>query len=309
LTVIETIPFSWWNTKLAPPSVTVERDETHREQVAAVVSRRISDAGCRLFGLAEVRREDPLGLVPTNRRGEWSAVRDHSGLRHDFDVALLFHEGTFTLHDHEWVTAPAAGERVRAGLVAVLSIGIDQGKLIVGIAHWRSDARDSNDARGRRTRAAEAFRNRLAAMSARCGQETPILVAGDFNAEPYDDVLAASLATARYREVVQEHRPRQPEDLLLYNAAWRWLGERHPWDGVSPPSLAGTYHTGKRRPGSWRTFDHVLVSRSLLGTSGWTLMEQTLGAWPHELVFDAEKSRPRKPFDHLPLCGELHWRP
>jgi hypothetical protein len=128
---------------------------------------------------------------------------------------------------------------------------------------------------------------------------------GDLNVEPY---ALRGIPTSRYREVVQKHHARHRCDVLFYNASWRWLGEKRCWrDDKRPPSLAGTYRHADRTPSAWRTFDQVLVSPSLLGHRGWIVREDLLGIWAHKAVFDPHRSRPRRPFDHLPLLGELEW--
>jgi len=109
-----------------------------------------------------------------------------------------------------------------------------------------------------------------------------------------------------HRDVVRRHQERNPSDTLFYNPSWRWLGERMPWSaGERPSSLAGTYHEEKWVPSAWRTFDQVLVSAPLVGEKGWVLREADLGIWIDSSVFDFQKSRPRKPFDHLPLLGDV----
>lgn len=259
-----------------------------------------------LVALAEVRRERILDWVPAARRASFRAIAEETGAQGDFDLDVLYDARRLRAVDHVWVESFHAGGRVRAGLVVRFQTACSDppGSLIVAVAHWRSDMGDSRDAAERRMRAAEGLRVQIGKMR----DSAPVLVMGDLNAEPFEGPLEAGLPASRFRDAVRLHRPRGPEDVLLYNPSWRWLGEREPWTSSTRPfTLAGTYKKAGNHPSAWRTFDQVLVSGELLGPSGWSLREDTLGVGLDDDVFDAERSRPRLPFDHLPLVGLLEW--
>lgn len=301
------LPFAWWNTKVAPPSTSSVADRGHKAAAIDVVQALIRGQGCLLVALAEVRRQDVLAWVPADSRTVWESLTDTSDEHHDFDVALIFDRTHLVLLDHRWVRDRYAGQAVRAGLVATFSFTDDSADLIVAAAHWRSDSGGTEDASARRTTAATALRDAIADSLRSVGSTTPVLILGDFNAEPFADQFGGSLPTARSRAEVQRHHPRTPSDLLFYNAAWRWLGERYPWDSDRrPPSLAGTYRKeGSSVPTVWRTVDQVLVSPSLLGTTTWSLDERHLRVFDDGCVYDPTAGRPRAPFDHLPIVGQL----
>lgn len=301
------LPFAWWNTKVAPPSCETRATPEHRSAVGEVVRALIGRHGCRIVALAEVRREDVLRWIPDEMRAMWDAARDTSGERHDFDLAIAFDREHLALMDLVQARGHYAGQAVRAGLVATFGLVDGSGWLIVVAAHWRSDRGGVTDAQARRACAAEALRNAIVARLKHVGHATPVLILGDFNAEPFEDPFRAGLPTARSRVEVQRHRARTASDVLFYNASWRWLGERYPWDREQqPPTLAGTYRLdGGRTPHSWRTFDQVLVSASLLESDGWSLDEGVLNVLDDARVFDRAAARPRAPFDHLPIVGHL----
>jgi endonuclease/exonuclease/phosphatase family metal-dependent hydrolase len=306
------IPFAWWNTSVAPPSIRPNATAKHRAAVSSITRTLVEEIGCLVIALAEVRRESVLAWIPDERRAGWDAITDTSDERHDFDIALAYDRTALALVDAVWTRDFHAGQAVRAGLVATFALPNGSGPLVLAVAHWRSDAGNAKDAEARRSRAAEALRGAISAsISALGGIDVPVLLLGDFNAEPFAEQFNGNLPTARSRDTVQRHRPRSPTDLLFYNAAWRWLGERDAWDGKQKtPTLAGTYRTSKGdKPTAWRTFDQVLVSPSLLRDFGWSLDERYLGIHVHDEVFDRARSRPRAPFDHLPIVGQLQWLP
>jgi hypothetical protein len=300
------LPFAWWNTKIAPPSTSSTSTETDRNAAINVIQTLIQQQGCLVVALAEVRRQSVLTWIPPDVRKNWEVVEDTSGDLHDFDLAILFDQSRLVLMDHQWVRNYYKRHAVRAGLIATFGFTDDSGWLIVAAAHWRSDKGIADDSKARRMRAAAALHQAIVDRLRTLGSATPVLILGDFNAEPFDEPFKANLPTARSRDEVQRHRPREESDLLFYNAAWRWLGECYPWDcGERQSTLAGTYRLAGNRPDRWRTFDQVIVSPSLLGEASWSLDERFLGVFHDACVFDDEQGRPRPPFDHLPVVGHL----
>jgi len=303
------LPFAWWNTKLAALKSTSnpEKKQAHLDAVIDVVRALIRQQGCLLLGLAEVREQNVFEWVPPEMRADWDVIVEPSTDSRPFDVVILFDRTRLSLMETRWVRKHHAGYRVRAGLVATFAFADNSDWLILAAAHWTSDMGGTKDASDRRMNAAGALQAAIAASLSDVGSSTPVLILGDFNAEPFDSPFGGGLATARSRAEVQRHRPRNPSDLLFYNAAWRWLSEQYRWGGEpSPPTLAGTYRQeGKNVPTVWRTFDQVLVSQSLLGSASWSLDERVLDIFQDRCVFDEAKSRPCAPFDHLPIVGHL----
>ncbi|MCU0685543.1 MAG: endonuclease/exonuclease/phosphatase family protein [Polyangiaceae bacterium] len=303
---LATLPFAWWNTKVAPPSIESKATKEHRNAATSVVRTLVEQKGCLVVALAEVRRESIMSWLPDSRRARWDVLADTSNDRHDFDVAIVFDRSALSLKNYLWARRFHATQAVRAGLVATFDFVDGSGPLVVIAAHWRTDAGNTKDAEDRRLSAAQELRDALGATLQAEGKDVPVLILGDFNAEPFDRPFGAGLPTARSRAEVQRHRPRTASDLLFYNAAWRWLGERDAWNAErKPPTLAGTYRLGSNTPTAWRTFDQVLVSPSLLRGTGWSLDESALEIYDGREVFDQAKARPRAPFDHLPIVGRL----
>jgi len=218
---------------------------------------------------------------------------------------MVFDGNVLTEIHHEWVRVFLDGQAVRSGLVSTFEGTGSNDPIIVVGAHWRSNIGNAEDAEARRSRAAEALRGAVARRLEALGPETPVLIMGDFNAEPFARQFDSSLPSSRARDVVLTHEPKDSNDLLFYNPSWRLLGEQHPWTGKGTPTLAGSCRADDKVWKAWRTVDQVLVSGSLLGGSAWALREDTLRVWSHECVFDEANARPRPPFDHLPIVSYL----
>ena len=101
--------------------------------------------------------------------------------------------------------------------------------------------------------------------------------------------------------------------LHLYNCSWRLLGERRPHRGDPyRDDAAGTLYWEDAN--TWHTFDHVIVSGSLLTEAVPFLDESSLGApvgrmvWGNDgkpLKFDWRGGRPVGLSDHLPIRGRI----
>jgi hypothetical protein len=302
---MSSLRFAWWNTGLSHSRASGAASDDDRKAVAEVIARLTFEERCSIVALAEVHREATIDLIPRQIRGTWRCLQEASIAPGDYDLDLLYDTQWIKPRPQEisWLSSSFVGARVRPGVVARFSTstGVD---LVVAAAHWRSNmGGDTENADSLRSRAAEALRDAIGAAAL---EGIPVMVLGDLNLEPFDKALQTMFPTSRYRDVVRRHQEGEPSDTLFYNPSWRWLGERFPWSAHERPfSLAGTYREGKWVPSAWRTFDQVLVSAPLIGEEGWVLREGDLGIWMDEMVFDPQKSRPRNPFDHLPLVGTL----
>ncbi len=299
---IQPVGFALWNTRLCPPSTSSSVSNSHLELVQRTLEQLTTADGNHLLAFTEVRRQDMRAWL-TGSQNQWEIVQDTSGDQHDFDVALLLDRSALTLAGFEFLKTFHEGALVRAGLLCRLLLA-DGSPLVVVVAHWRSDLAGSDEGRARRDAAAHHIKTAIARSIDLLGGASHVLVLGDFNAEPYDPVFRI-LPTSRNRGAVLRHRQRTSDDLLLYNPSWRWLGERTAWTGVNVGSLAGTYCDGKGLVGSWRTFDQVLVSKSLLATTGWFLREDLTGVYTSPLLMDRITGKLTNPIDHLPVTGKM----
>ena len=147
-----------------------------------------------------------------------------------------------------------------------------------------------------------------------------VVVLGDFNEEPYGMMEEWLYA---FRNRTPSRRPEHYTDsaierVRLYNCAWRLLGENHPHPILpNQREVAGSYYWRDKR--TWHTFDQVIVSGSLLGSSPPYFDEKNLYIVSHVDVMTDEiignDNMPQKykwndgeakgVSDHLPICGKI----
>ncbi len=143
---------------------------------------------------------------------------------------------------------------------------------------------------------------------------THIIVIGDLNSEPFDELFLENLHAHRDRDASTGRLYWQDEDVRrprLYNCSWRHLGERRPHDPTGEAvHSAGTYF-GKD---GWRTYDQLLVSGGLLSDTPPYLDEsnveihalsEVLGERGKPAKFEYKDGKASGLSDHLPLIGRI----
>jgi hypothetical protein len=129
-----------------------------------------------------------------------------------------------------------------------------------------------------------------------------IIIAGDFNTEPYCSSLTESLYS--FREPKSPSRSKNGLE-LLYNPTWNFLSVPPPINNPSHYSILGTYFFTQKNQQHWFNFDQVMFSRNLMdGNSGWKYSEHSLKILS---VFDITDKAERWS-DHLPIQFNLTWK-
>lgn len=252
---------------------TADRYALKRRHLAEVVAA----VRPQLLGVAEVENRhvlEDLIQEPALASWGWSIAHVDSPDERGIDVALL-HRAPFEaaaelpVELHE-ITAPGASP-TRGILEVPLRIGAT--RLHVLVNHWPSRGGDRSGAL--RRVAGTTLRRVVDAILAR-DPTADILIAGDFNDEPFDASVVAALGAIRSRNAVleREHVP------ALFNPSWRFLAE---------PDV-GTYYYNAQW--AWHVFDQVIVSKGLLDGDGFTLVEDSLAIHAPDALRDHHR-RPR----------------
>lgn len=239
-----------------------------------------------LAGLADVSRN-------TNLRLWWEepALGVRTGL------AVVWDPLAVTIDPAECVLLDAGRRPYAAWLPFSLPRG---GSLVLVVNHWKSDYGDTTGwSVKRRMGSAATVRERLDATA----PDTPVMLVGDFNAEPGSpelDGLGAGRLHSQTREV--RGSPRGGHVGRLYNTAWRFMGEPDPWDTARAPD-----HKATRPRGSWfgsapLLLDHLVVSAGALRGPGCTLLESRLRYHTDRHADSGHLTR-LDASDHLPLVA------
>jgi hypothetical protein len=229
----------------------------------------------------------------------------------ELQVSMLYdpstgfvNENLFVFHDVPRGTRP----------VALIDFECDGHRIRFYACHW--SARFSEESKNTRSDTARQLSVEIYKFMHEANDEQRhIVILGDLNEEPFG-LVEERLFAHRFRERARAREHYSDESVSrvrLYNCSWRWLGERSPHSGdIMAGDTAGTYYWQKEK--RWLTFDHVIVTGSLLSGSTPFVDETALRVFVcpevlgHETTpqkFRLEQSEPRGLSDHLPICGRI----
>jgi hypothetical protein len=181
--------------------------------------------------------------------------------------------------------------------------------------HWTAFGEKSQTYRERLAETASAHAYKFL-NEARRKTVRHVVVLGDLNTEPFDDMFFSRLHASRDRDRARQRVHPSDKDVRrvrFYNASWRLLGEFHPHDPASSSQhFAGTYYNNKDR--TWHSYDQVLVTGGLLGGRPPYLEETSFGIMPlpgclgtsgKPEAFSWSGGIASGLSDHLPLTGRI----
>jgi endonuclease/exonuclease/phosphatase family metal-dependent hydrolase len=288
-----------------------------RQLLAAALREMMQDGGLDLIALAEVTgpaahdlRQD---VCPGFAVLAIAECADDFGGRPSFQVAFLYD--------------PNAGAAVEDMLVpihvseasrpmAILDYNMPEDTLRVYACHFTSQIGEKASERNRSEMARQLNRHVYEFLRAGEGRKPRrhVLILGDLNEEPFGMLEEDLFARRERRWVRTAHAADAPiRRARLYNCGWRLLGERvaHPNPRVSGQA-AGTYYSDAEN--RWYTWDHVLVSGSLLTDQFPYLDEESVevvsgpglvGADGRPARFRFTNGQAKGLSDHLPVRGRL----
>ncbi|MDP3238688.1 MAG: hypothetical protein Q8N26_38215 [Myxococcales bacterium] len=195
----------WWNTKIAPPP----RSEASDASLAASTTIfLLIDEGCSLIGLSEISPAGLAELEGSLRRGAHGAWRSlHCEQR---NLGLLFDSSHWSPRSEASRIVQSANRHVHAGWV-ISCRTIDSGALLrLVLLHWRTDLFNGAIARE------DCGRHLQAVLKE--APDTPTVLLGDFNCEPFDEVVTRHLGATRDVRMVAAGRA------AFFNPFWHATG-------------------------------------------------------------------------------------
>ena len=202
---------------LSPNSNPNRANDEERETAAAM-----------LAVLCHMRRDFiALGEVST---GDIEAIRGICGMalvgyevedstdpvgRSRFDTAIVYRRDTLTLIGRRNLTSVTAGRTARLGQHFEMITNDDGRRLHLIVSHWPSRLMLHEDA-PKRFEFGIRLRDKVDELLS-VDSKANIVLLGDYNDEPFDEVISVSLRATRDRQFAGRR------DELLYNPFWRHL--------------------------------------------------------------------------------------
>ncbi len=266
--------FVWWNVQsfghyedawVTDPRLPRSPAEyaAKRERVAAVLRQLNAQEQLDLIALAEITSEAALDLRQTVCPDfEVFAIDSYFDGRPTFQVALLYNPRAGRCNEDLFIPVDVS-EASRA--MAILDFAGPDDVLRTYACHFTSQMGGEISARNRSEMARQLNRQVYDFLRGSVGQRARhVLILGDLNEEPFGMIEEDLFARRDRRWVRTPHGADIPlRRARLYNCGWRLLGERVPHPSpLRHGDAAGTYYSRERN--RWYTWDHVLVSGSLL---------------------------------------------
>lgn len=130
--------------------------------------------------------------------------------------------------------------------------------------HWKSNLYGGGASRAAphqdRRQSGRWLFDHISGSNAPNGKVDPIIVLGDFNAEPYAPEISASNGLHATRH---KHKSLRANGIRLFNCMWPWLVD-HAFPIPRQNSNLTTLPLMSHGQHDWQVLDHVLVSRSIL---------------------------------------------
>jgi hypothetical protein len=274
----------FWNCGVAPTKGTrsEERAAAVRGVVQEIVQRRPA-----VIALCEADAELIVGLkaaLDLETHDYRERVLNGPQGRSRWDLALLFDRDQVEILQERPVIARNDGLVLRASYCMSIMVPKDELLFELFLAHWPSRLRRIGD--DNRQYCAQALWEAIE-ESLRSGNR--VVVLGDFNEEPHDEIICDVLRASRDPEIVSCY----PEQ-RLYNPSW-WLASPILGDAWAD---FGTMHYQESGLGTrWHALDQALTCHQWLDRAGRWAPEVRALRSPLATVTITS----RKIFDHVPI--------
>lgn len=266
--------FCWWNVQdfahFDPAQAVIDRWPRSADEYAEK-SRRVIAAFDAMFGNSY---PDVIGLCEITRTAAEALQRSRLPAHHlifteagdplAFQVVLFIRQGRGLERRMAWFPEDVSAGTRPMGVVRYFS---RKAHILFVACHW--PAFDESTSREARRRCADSLRGGIYDfLFPQTAAAVPrhVVVFGDFNTEPHDELFADTLYASRDRDHARRRRHHTDESVRrvrLYNCGWRHVGESHSHGDAEPVERrVGTYYSASVH--EWRTYDQVLVSGGLL---------------------------------------------
>lgn len=286
------ITLGWWNTSLT--SVAKKKVTTQEERLKAleVIYELLLSRGVSILALCEVSAED-IAFFKSKLGNLYECESYTEAFGHTkYDLGIVYKASDVEVSKHRYIKHD--DEKWTYALAVQLDIRAHSKDFIFFISHWPSRRFKPHKSEERKVYGTW-LRERI--KESKFG-DTPLIMAGDYNDEPFDDPLANSLKATRDRSRSRYY------DHIFYNPFWRKIGEHGAVNGKEKTTAAGTYYHRSGKETKWYNFDSMIFSKHLLGKRGWHLAEDRTEIVTSDLLINLVYSSEFS-FDHLPLTAVI----
>jgi len=235
-------------------------------QLAKIIKQMNDGAGPDMLGVCEVENKHVLDLLVSSLA---SLGRNYRVAHHDtsdqrgIDVAFIYDGNLFTSHEQFFYVVL---KRTATRDIFQLNLKTAAGRTLIVIGnHWPSRRGGELESEPYRIIAAETLSYWHERILEKIGKNTPIIVMGDFNDEPFSrSVTEYALGTKSRTKVLKATSPR------LLNLSWELLGDE-----------LGTHYYNNFA----FMLDQFMISKGITGRkSGFSLKQKP--EWKHHIQIE-----------------------
>lgn len=262
--------------------------------IAEGLNSLFDEAGPDLIGLAEIHTALILERLQRRLRGSYLPLFERCYDSNWTGLAVLARTDRFATLERLGAYRPYEMAMPRYLIARCCLDGVEE-PIVLVVNHWRSrivgDSVDAAAPAKERLKTAKELGRWLATSV----DDTCVIVVGDFNAEPFEEIFGDfGLPSVRH---FSARLWRGPAPSCLYNTAWRFLPEPDPWEVVEAGGAGYQAHRPRTTFNASPPviFDQLLVSGRALSGGPITLRETSIAYPCQELISWQTSSGYRRP--------------
>ncbi|WP_129974282.1 MULTISPECIES: endonuclease/exonuclease/phosphatase family protein [unclassified Pseudomonas] len=268
------LKIAWWNTGMSPPTTKKSaKGKREAKGFLTVLRHLLVEDEIDLLGLCEVSLVEISAislLLEGFEEKNLKVVSLYSVSGNSVnDFCVIINERKVEYLDHQFVNRRDEARVFYKAGVKVRFRVCNESVFTVYLSHWQS--RRSVPEKPHRAELGSALRSSINAVFEMGGDNSHIVLMGDFNDDPYEDSMTHHLKATRDKSFVLANKR------VLYNPFWREMGALIPYVHTDRPLWNYPYGTCYYKQGKemtyWKTFDQMLFSSSFFGQGNWHLSE------------------------------------
>ncbi|UMZ14027.1 endonuclease/exonuclease/phosphatase family protein [Pseudomonas sp. MPFS] len=298
------LKIAWWNTGMSPPTTRKSaQGKRQSEGFLTVLRHLLVEDEVDLLGLCEVSPKEisAITMLLSGLEKDFKVISLYSieGNRIQ-DFCAIINESKIQYLEHHFVgRKDEAGVYYKVG-VKVKFIISDGAIFNVYLSHWQSRRTVSD--KPHRAELGSALRASINTVFEMDGENSHVVLMGDYNDDPYEDSMTHHLKATRDKSFVLANKA------ILYNPFWREMGALIPYAHADRPLWDYPYGTcyfkQNKEMTYWKTFDQILFSSSFFGDGSWHLSEGETKIYSM-VEFGCYFDKWSVVSDHLPVATKL----
>lgn len=299
---MDRIDFAWWNVGISPPIQRKTKDKSNernivREFVIDIFKQKSID----FFAFCEVGKADVpfLELLAQELHLEFLDLTGLDG-RLVMDMSLMYETSKLKYVGHKNINElDETGANLRVGIKVIFEELKTHKIITFFMSHWNSklsiEEVDRNDF-------SKVLRKLINNVFFKYGEESHVILLGDYNTQPYSQSLYENLKTTKDYLLIKNN---PKKNKMLFNPFWKCISD-------NKFHSTGSYYLEHGKYDRWFAFDQMMFSSSFIVDNNEDFaLRLDLDSFKYYSVFDCNtmtmNTKFMANFDHTPIFGGLYY--